>query len=194
MFITPRLANDEDTFEGKGIWGALSTWTDQTGQAWLFTPIWGPVSKKAPKFPIANGDTPHGCIMAFKVVLDATTRRPILEPAWISGDFNVPDPPVLANGVLFALSTGENVQQTKEGGVIKWNKLTLLTNAEREGKTQRAKLYALDARTGKALWDSGELIDSWTHFSGLAVANGRIYAVDHKSQVYSFGLKEKENK
>jgi outer membrane protein assembly factor BamB len=192
LFITPRLANDEDTFEGKGIWGAISAWTDPTGQAWICTPIWGPVSRKAPKFPIANGDAPHGCIMAFKVALDPTTRRPILEPAWISGDFNVPDPPVIANGVLFALSTGENVQQTKEGGVIKWNKLTLLTNAEREGKTQRAKLYALDARTGKSLWDSGELMDSWTHFSGLAVANGRIYAVDHKSQVYSFGLKEKE--
>ena len=32
---------------------------------------------------------------------------------------------------------------------------------------------------------------TWVHFSGLAVANGRIYAVDHDSRVYCFGLKGK---
>ena len=193
LYITPRLANDEDTFEGKGVWGALSAWTDLNGESWVYVPIWGPASSKAPKFPVSNGDAPHGQIMAFKVVLDTVSRRPKLEPQWKSGDLNVPDPPVIANGVLFVLSTGENVQQTKEGGVIKWNKLTLLTDAERQGRTQRAKLYAIDAKTGKTLWDSGELMDTWVHFSGLAVANSRIYAVDHNSQVYSFGLKEKAN-
>jgi outer membrane protein assembly factor BamB len=193
LYITPRLANDEDTFEGKGVWGALSAWTDLNGESWVYVPIWGPASSKAPKFPVSNGDAPHGQIMAFKVVLDTVSHKPKLEPQWKSGDLNVPDPPVIANGVLFVLSTGENVQQTKEGGVIKWNKLTLLTDAERQGRTQRAKLYALDAKTGKTLWDSEELMDTWVHFSGLAVANSRIYAVDHNSQVYSFGLKEKAN-
>jgi hypothetical protein len=188
LYVTPRLANDENSFEGKGVWGALSAWTDRTGQAWVYVPIWGPVSKNAPKFPISNGPNPNGSMMAFKVLINPATKKSTLEPAWISGDFNVPDPAVIANGVLFALSTGENVRQTREGGVINWNKLTLLTNAEREGQTQRAKLHALDAKTGKPLWDSAELIDTWVHFSGLAVANGQVFAVDRASQVYSFAL------
>jgi PQQ-like domain len=29
------------------------------------------------------------------------------------------------------------------------------------------------------------------HFSGLAIADGKIYAVDHDSNVYCFGLKKK---
>jgi hypothetical protein len=31
---------------------------------------------------------------------------------------------------------------------------------------------------------------SWVHFSGLAVSNGRVFAVDHDSNVYCFGLPE----
>ncbi len=29
---------------------------------------------------------------------------------------------------------------------------------------------------------------SWVDFSGLAVADGKVYAVDHDSNVYCFGL------
>ena len=41
--------------------------------------------------------------------------------------------------------------------------------------SRRAALYALDAQTGKELWSSGNQIESWNHFSGLTVANGRAY-------------------
>lgn len=190
LYITPRLGNDEDSFEGKGVWGALSMWREDGGQVWVYVPVYGPMSKKAPQFPLTNGANPDGSIMAFKVVTDSRTDKPTLEAAWVSGNFGVPDPPVLANGVLFALSTGENVQQTQEGGVINWNKLTILTNAEREGKTKPAVLYALDAKTGKVLYNSANTFEKWVHFSGLAVADGRVYAVDHASNVYCFGLKK----
>jgi outer membrane protein assembly factor BamB len=53
-------------------------------------------------------------------------------------------------------------------------------------------LYAFDAKTGKTLYTSGDAMTKWTHFSGLAVADGRVYAVDHDSRLYCFGLKEKE--
>ena len=49
--------------------------------------------------------------MAFKVVADKRTENPVLEPAWVSGDFNLPDPVVIFNGVVFGLSTGENAVQ-----------------------------------------------------------------------------------
>jgi outer membrane protein assembly factor BamB len=51
-------------------------------------------------------------------------------------------------------------------------------------------LYALDAKTGKVLYESGSAIGSWTHFSGLAIADGHVYAVDHNSTLYCFGLGE----
>ena len=39
--------------------------------------------------------------------------------------------------------------------------------------------------------ESGTAIDTWMHFGGLAIANARVYVVDHSSQIYSFGLKSK---
>jgi outer membrane protein assembly factor BamB len=115
--------------------------------------------------------------MAFKVVGEG--QDPKLESAWISGDFDLPDPPVIANGVLFALSTGENAVQ--KGG-----EKTRFTN------THGAVLRALDAATGKELFNSKDDIASWVHFSGLAVANGQVYVVDHDSNVYAFGLPPKQ--
>jgi outer membrane protein assembly factor BamB len=188
--FTMKLANDDGEFEGKGIWGAVSMWRDEKGQAWVSVPIYGPVSKEAPKFPQTNGVNPHGSIMTFKVAVDDASRKPALEPAWISGDFNLPDPVVIANGVVFALSTGENPQQTQGPTVVYAGQKTL-TDAERAQNTKNAVLYALDAKTGKVLYQSGRTIGAWVHFSGLAVADGRVYAVDHESRVYCFGLKGK---
>lgn len=185
-----KLANDEGEFQGKGIWGAVSMWRDEEGQVWVYVPIYGPASKQAPRFPQTNGATPHGSIMAFKAAVDTVSRKPTLEPVWISGDFDVPDPAVIANSVVFALSTGENPQQT-QGPTVVYAGQKLLTDTERAESTRNAVLYALDAKTGKVLYQSGNAIGSWVHFSGLAVADGHIYAVDHESRVYCFGLKAK---
>jgi hypothetical protein len=194
LYITSRLANDQKELEQKGMWGAPSVWTDTRGLPWLYVTIWGPTSKDAPKFPKTNGQVPHGCIMAFRAVLDGNTRNPILEPAWISPDFNLPDPPVIANGVLFALSTGENPQQQHVQGLLHYKsvedwKRNLLTTEERGSGTRPADLFALDAQTGKLLYQSGDSMKSWVHFSGLAVADGHLFAVDYSSRVYCFGLK-----
>jgi len=108
--------------------------------------------------------------MAFKVA-DSTGGKPVLEPAWVSGDFKVPEPVVIANGIVFALSNGENVNQTREGGVIFAPKQTMLNDAQRKENTERAVLYALDAKTGKVLYQSGNAFDTWVHFSGLALAS-----------------------
>jgi len=194
LFVTPRLGNDAKALEEKGLWGAPAVWKDAGGQTWLYVTLWGPVSKEAPKFPLTNGAVPHGCIMAFKVVLNKATGKPGLEPAWISPDMNLPDPPAIANGVLFALATGENPQQVHVAGMIHFKsvaqwKANLLTTAQRGEGTHGAVLYALDAKTGKLLYQSGSAMKSWVHFSGLAIANGKVYAVDHESNVYCFGLK-----
>jgi outer membrane protein assembly factor BamB len=173
LYTTTRLGNDELSNNMRGIWGAPTVWYDESGQVWVYVPIWGPNSKDTPKFPKTNGPNSHGSIMAFKVISDTATKKPMLEPAWISGDFNLPDPPVVANGVLLALSTGEHADQ----------------KTDRLQNTRSAVLYALDAKTGEVLFESGGLMNSWVHFSGLAIADGRVYAVDHDSWVYCFGPK-----
>jgi len=176
LFATPRLGNDrEQCCDGSGIWGGLSYSRDDAAQTWLYVPMGGPPAAQAPKFPITNGDNPHGSIMAFKVVADPKTQDPILEPAWISGDFQYPDPAVIANGVLFALSNGENPDQRGD-------------ESRRYLNTRPAVLKALDAKTGKELYNSGDAITAWAHFSGLAIAGGRVFAVDHDSNVYCFGI------
>ncbi len=185
-----RLGNDKLAYEQNGIWGGLSEWMDTEGQAWLYVPVWGPPSKKVPKFPVANGPASHGSVMAFRVVIDPESKRPTLKPAWISRDLDVPEPVAIAGGVVFALSTGENTQQTT-GSPLIFQKHKLLSDQQRIENVHRAVLYALDAKTGKTLYDSGSAIESWTHFSGLAIANGRVYVVDHDSNVYCFGLAEK---
>jgi outer membrane protein assembly factor BamB len=113
--------------------------------------------------------------MAFKLAADAGTGKPVLEPVWISRNLKVPDPIVIANGVVFALATGENVNQ----------------RGQMEGRlrnTQPGVLYALDAHTGRELYNSGKSITSWVHFSGLAIAESLLFSVDYESQVYCFGL------
>ena len=184
-----KLANDNLEFEMMGIWGELSSWRDGDGDTWLYVPIWGPVSKDAPHFPVTQGPNPHGSIMAFKLDTSPSTHKPTLNPTWISGDFDVPEPVAIANGVIFALSTGENTQQTFGARIIAPD-LKLLTDQQRSENTHNAVLYALDAKTGRILYQSGNAITSWVHFSGLAIADGRVYAVDHNSTVYCFGLAE----
>lgn len=188
LFVTPQLANDKLAYEQNGIWGALSAWQDDAGATWLYVPLQGAQSKDAPRFPVTNSPTPHGRVMAFKVVLDAQTGKAALEPAWISADLDVPEPPAIANGVVFVLATGENTQQTIGSAVI-YHGQKALSDTQKSVNTHNAVLYALDAKTGKTLFTSGKTITSWVHFSGLAIADGRVYAVDHDSRVYCFGLK-----
>ena len=178
LYSAGKLGNDANSSTSYGIWGGLSTWRDDQGDTWIYVPMYGPVSRSAPKFPLTNGPAPDGSVMAFKLAADSRTGKPILEPAWISGNLKVPDPVAIANGVVFALATGENVNQ--RGG-----KPARLQN------TQPGVLYALDARTGKELYNSGKDIENWVHFSGLAIAEGRIFTVDYESHAYCFGLKGK---
>ena len=73
---------------------------------------------------------------------------------------NYPEPVVIANGMVFALSNGENVKQVDSSG-------RLLTSKERiDTPTGNATLYAVDAETGKELFSSGKTMSGFSHFSG----------------------------
>jgi outer membrane protein assembly factor BamB len=51
-------------------------------------------------------------------------------------------------------------------------------------------LFALDATTGKELWSSGDQIVTTNHFSGLSVANGRMYMGTVDGYLYCFGVEK----
>jgi outer membrane protein assembly factor BamB len=177
-----RYSNDDVDFAGRGPWGSLSTAEDSEGRRWLYVPTMGPPSDSMPKPKYTNGPAGRGSVMAFEVVVE--NNKPVLVPMWVSRDMSMPEPPIIANGVVFALSNGENARQAKDDG-------TLLTSADRiRTKTGNAVLYALDAATGKELWSSGDQIDSWTHLSGMALSYGRVYVTTFDSRAYAFGLKE----
>jgi outer membrane protein assembly factor BamB len=177
LYISPRYGNDKAVCcEGLGIWGGMSTARDTNGDTWLIVPMGGPPAEGS-KFPTSNGPAPHGSLMAFQIKPDPKTQEPVLQPLWISGDFDGPEVPVIANGVVFALSTGSD--EVQRGGTEK-----------RIKGGHPAVLKALDLKTGKELYNSGSTMASWAHFSGLAVSDGRVFAVDHDSNVYCFAIKE----
>jgi len=103
------------------------------------------------------------------------------------------DEAVIANGVVFAYAAGEDGSQTvpdkawdEPGGPVYGGGLSS-GPVRRIPNSRRAALYALDGQTGKELWASGA-IDSWNHFSGLTVANGRVYLATFDGVLYCFGV------
>jgi outer membrane protein assembly factor BamB len=181
LYRSPLLCNEDVNFASAGIWGSLASWEDSKGTRWVLTPFWG---AKHSQFhaPIENGKVKDGAIVAFKV--EDKGGKPTLTPAWISRDMNRAEPPVIANGVVFAYGNGENTEQA-------YPDVGLADTADRRiPASTRAVLYALDAQTGKELWSSGDQIKSWNHWSGLSVANGRVYIATFDGYLYCFGIKK----
>ena len=99
---------------------------------------------------------------------------------------NRAEPPVVANGVVFAYGSGENTEQAYRGRGLYDH------SPERIKNSTHATLYALDAESGKELFSSGDQITSFVHFGGLTVANGRVYIATYDSTLYCFGLPIKQ--
>jgi outer membrane protein assembly factor BamB len=181
LYTTPLICNEDVNFASAGIWGSMASWLDAKGTRWVLTPFWGAQHSKF-SAPLEYGEVKNGAIAAFKV--EEKNGKFQLAPAWISRDMNRAEPPVIANGVVYAYGNGEDTDQA-------YPDIGLDDVAERRipGSTH-AVLYALDAQTGKELWSSGDQIKSWNHWSGLSVANGHVYIGTFDSVLYCFGLKK----
>lgn len=181
LYRTPLICNEYVNFASNGIWGSMATWEDSRGTRWVLTPFWGP-KHSAFKAPVEYGEVQHGAVAAFKV--EERSGKWQLAPAWISRDMNRAEPPVIANGIVFAYGSGEDTDQA-------YPDVGLDDVAERRipGSTH-AVLYALDAENGKELWSSGDQIASWNHWSGLTVANGRVYIGTFDGILYCFGIQK----
>ena len=184
------ICNEDQDYQAAGIYGAMASYLDSKGTRWVLVPFWGP---KHPKFqaPIEHGEVFNGAVAAFRMEKDPATAHYRLAPAWISRDMKNADPPVVANDVVFGFASGEDVVLRSPpmpyGGEP--------ANGGTPGRISRsthAVLYALNGQTGDVLWSSGNEITSWNHYSGISVANGRVYIGTYDGVVYCFGLPESE--
>jgi outer membrane protein assembly factor BamB len=177
LYRTPLVSNKNVNFQTEGSWGSFASWEGKDGTRWVLAPIGGPV---AVDFPVSYGPTPNGGIIALKVT--GTAGKTQLTPAWVSRDMMSAEPPVVANGVVYVLAAGEFTAQAndEDGGLFSFE--------ERVKRSIPAKLYALDAVTGKELYSSGDQIASFLHQAGIAVAGGRVIFGTFDGTIYCFGL------
>ncbi len=113
-----------------------------------------------------------GAIVAFKVTDEG--GKPSLTPQWISRDLISPAAPVVANGLVYALSTGRSPRISS-------------TLAEHERLAKPAVMYVLDSSTGKEVFSSGTKATTYAT-TGIAVENGQFYFGTHDSVLYAYGI------
>lgn len=149
---------------------SLASWEDTDGTRWILGSFEGPAHAGVS----GNGSVTHGGIVALKVTGDAGSIS--LTPAWVSRDMNSPLTPMIVNGVVFAVASGE---YHPAGGSV--------SAADRVKRSAPAVLYALDANTGKELWDSGPTMKSFAS-GGLSESPGQVYVTTYDGTLYTFGM------
>lgn len=193
VYKSPQLGNDAalGTEPGQGVWSALTTYRTPDGKQFLYVPMWGPPSKNAPAFKYSYGPIPNGSIMAFQLVADG--GKVSLDPQWTSPNLTVPDAPVVANGVVYAIQTGE---QTLQRPIVPAGQPRPVMDLSspvlskfRSTPVSNLTLYAFDAETGKTLYSSKQIVANWVHFNEPVVALGKVFVVTHDAHVLAFGLK-----
>lgn len=151
LFVSPATTTSKNFAPS-----AMATWEDASQTRWLLVPAAGAKSN----------------VIAFKVAGDPA--HPSLQEGWTSRDLVSPAAPIVVNGVVFALSTGEY--------------LGAGTVAERISKSVPAVLYAYDGTTGKELWNSVKSMTSFVHSGGLWTSDGQVYVPTFDGTVYAFGF------
>ena len=139
---------------GASVNTALAAWDDGTAK-WIAAPI-------------------GNHIVTFKLADQG--GKPALSQGWQSPDLVSPLAPIVVNGMVMAVSSGEY-----RGGDA------TLTAAARAKQSQPAVLYVLEGATGKEMWNSGKTITSFAR-AGLSAGGGQVYLVTYDNQLYAFGI------
>ena len=125
----------------KDLEGALAAWRDSSGSHWIFVPA-------------------GRSIAAWKLSGQGNATR--LTMGWESPRMDSPLPPIVVNGVVFALDGGR--------------------------ASGTAKLHALEGSTGSPLWDSGNAIEATAIGHALSSGPGQVYVTATDSALYAFGF------
>jgi hypothetical protein len=164
---TPLAVSGKFTAAGAG--SALATYED-AGTRWILAPASG--TSGDVKFT-ANGLAPSGRVVAFKLADDGGKLS--LVPGWQSRDLTSPLAPIVVNGMVIGVSSGE------------YRGAASLSAAQRAQRSTPAVLYVFDAETGKTLWSSGTKITSFAR-AGLSAGGGQVYVVTYDNHLYAFGI------
>ncbi|MEO8028375.1 MAG: PQQ-binding-like beta-propeller repeat protein [Bryobacteraceae bacterium] len=146
MAQTPPLVTS-----GRGVWGGLATWADPAGARWILAPVWG---------------APKAGVVAFE--LEEKDGKPALTQRWMK-EMSAPEIPVIASGIVFALSAGEYASDDAQGA-------------------GHAVLFGLDGTTGKELYSTANQVAAPANLNGVTVANGRVYFATTDNTLYAFGI------
>jgi outer membrane protein assembly factor BamB len=152
---------------------ALATFQGADGVRWVLAAGSGAPAASS-GFQATNGNVTNGAVAAWKVA--EQTAGLVLQPAWVSRDLTSPLTPMILNGVVFAVSSGE-FRSTDAN----------MTAAQRAQRSSPAVIYALDLANGKSLWDSGRTITSFAHSGGLSGGSSQIYLETFDHTIYAFG-------
>jgi len=147
--------------------GALATWQSLRGERWVLAASSGSDT--------AGVGASNGSVTAWKVV--ERDGEIALESGWVSREIASPLPPMIINGVVFALSSGEY----RSGDAT-------MTAAQRAQRSSPAVLYALDGATGLTLWESGKTITSFVHSGDLSGGASQLYLSTYDGTIYAFGF------
>lgn len=120
---------------------ALAAWRDSSGTHWILVPT-------------------AESIAAWK--LTGQDNATHLAMGWESSRMESPLPPMIVNGVVFALDGGS--------------------------ASGTAKLHALEGTTGNPLWDSGNAIEATATGHALSSGPGQVYVTATDSAIYAFGF------
>ena len=120
----------------------------------------------APGIPMVPGQawllaSTKNATVAFKL---EPGDKPSLTPGWTSRALTAPPAPLVVNNVVVAVSSGQG------------------------GAASTAVLYALDATTGKEIWNSGTAIKSSIPGRALWTSNSQVYVGGNDGAVYAFGF------
>ena len=124
----------------------------------------------APAIPMVPGQawllaSTRNAIVAFKI---DPGDKPLLTPGWTSRTLTSPPAPLVVNNVVFAVSSGQPAAPSGAGSA--------------------AVLYALNATTGKELWNSGTALKSYMPGRALWTSNSQVYVGGNDGAVYAFGF------
>jgi hypothetical protein len=162
---------------GSGNFPSLATWEDAAGNRWVYTNL-------------------RDGIKAFR--LTPGQAQPEFAQPWSLSGLNSPGPPILANGILYFLSsagsaTGTDAARQTGAGLAcpsgdTPHTVPVLRAVFKTSASHHLILHAVDALQGRELYNSGESICSNSSSKNLAIANGHISFSGADGWLYCFGI------
>jgi outer membrane protein assembly factor BamB len=157
--------------------GRLATWQDAEGNRWVYANF-------------------RDSVRAFR--LTPGQREPEFTVSWQLSGLHAPGPPILANGILYFLSSAGSAKGTDaarqtgaglacpSGGTP--HTAPVLRTVVKTSASNHLVLHAMDALQGTELYNSGESICSSASSKNLAIANGHICFSAADGWLYCFGI------